>query len=70
VVEHASKFIDLSRFSLAFVVDEKLKMNHFEAGLNLNLKERMSVCQYICYEDLYDTTINVERAIKEKNCVL
>jgi len=23
--------------------------------------------QYISYEDLYDTTMNVERAMKEKN---
>jgi len=43
VLEYASKFMELSRFTLAFVADEKLKMNHFEAGLNPNIKERMFV---------------------------
>ena len=42
-------------------------MNCFETGLNPNLKERMSVHQYVSYEDLYDTAVNVERVMKEKN---
>jgi len=41
-------------------------MNYFKVGLNLNLKEKMSVRQYISYEDMCDTTVNVERAIKRK----
>jgi len=66
-LEYASKFMELSRFAPAFVADEKLKMNRFEAGLNPNLKEGMSVHQYVTNEDLYDITVNVEREIKEKN---
>ena len=27
----------------------------------------MSVCQYTSYVDLYDTAVNVERAMKERN---
>jgi len=65
VLEYASKFIELSRFVLAFIADEMLKMNRFEAGLNPTIKERMSVCQYTSYVDLYDTAVNVERAMKE-----
>ena len=67
LLEYASKFIELSRFTPAFVADEKLKMNRFEVGLNPNLKERMSVRHYVSYEDLYDTSMNVEREMKEKN---
>jgi len=32
VLEYASKFIELSRFALAFIADERLKINQFEAG--------------------------------------
>jgi len=32
-----------------------------------NLKERMSIRQYTSYEDMYDTTVKVERVMKEKN---
>ena len=42
-------------------------MNHFEARLNLDIKERMLARQYTSYVDLYDTAMNVERAIKERN---
>jgi len=41
VLEYTSKFMELSRLALAFVADEKLKMNHFEAGPNPNIKDRM-----------------------------
>jgi len=46
VLEYASKFIELSRFNPAFIADERLKMNRFQAGLNSAIKERMSVRQY------------------------
>jgi len=67
VLEYASKFIELSYFTLAFVVDERLNMNWFEVGVNPAIKERMSVRQYTSYVDLYDTPINVERAIEERS---
>jgi len=67
ILEYASKFMELSRFAPASVADEKLKMNRFEAGLNPTIKERMSVRQYASYVDLYDTAINVERAMKERS---
>ena len=67
VLEYVSKFMELSRFALAFVTDESLKMNRFKAGLNPTIKERMSVRQYTSYVDLYDTAINVERAMKEQS---
>ena len=63
VLEYASKFIELYRFASTYVAYENLKMNHFEVGLNPNKKE----CQYTSYEDMYDTAINIERAMKEKN---
>jgi len=46
---------------------EKLKMKCFEAGLKPNLKVRTSVRQYTPYEGMYDTVVNVERVMKEKN---
>ena len=57
--------MELSRFAPAFVADERLKINRLEAGLNPTIKERMSVCQCISSMDLYDTEINVKRAMKE-----
>ena len=67
MLEYASKFIELSCFAPAFVADERLRMNHFGVGLNPKIKERMSECQYTSYVDLYYTTVNVERAMKERN---
>jgi len=57
VLEYAYKFMELSMF----VASEKLRMNHFEAGLNQNLKERMSMHQYGSCEDFYETTMNAQR---------
>ena len=67
VLEYASKFMELPLFSSAFAVDERLKMNRFEAGCNPNIKERMSVRQYTFYVDLYDIAVNVERVLKERS---
>jgi len=66
-LEYASKFMELSDFAPTFVADRKLKMNPFEAGINPNIKEKMSMRQCISYKDLYDTAVNVEMAMKEKN---
>ena len=41
VLEYASKFMELSQFTADFVADERLKINRFEAELNLTIKERM-----------------------------
>ena len=59
-LEYASKFVELSRFVLAFMADKKLNMNCFEEGHNPNLKERILLCQYISYEDTYSAAFNVE----------
>jgi len=59
--------MELSRFTLAIVVDERLKMNWFEAEHNPTIKERMSIRQYTSYIDLYDTAVNIERAMKEQS---
>ena len=66
-LEYASKFIELSLFAPTFVADERLKMNQFKAELNPTIKKRMSVCQYTSDLDLYDTEINVERAMRERS---
>ena len=65
IPEYASKFVELFRFTPAFVADERLKMNWFKAILNPTIKKRMSVCQYISYMDLYGTAINIERAMRQ-----
>jgi len=65
VLEYASEFMELSQFALAFVADERMKMNQFEAQLNPTIKERTSVRQYASYVDLYDTAVNVERVMRE-----
>jgi len=67
VLEYASKFIELSRFAPVYIADEKIKMNQFEAGLNLGIKEKMSVRHYTSYEDMYNTAVNVDRVIKKEN---
>ena len=65
--EYASKFMELSRFPSAFVADERLKMNGFKVGLNPDIKKRMLMRQYTSDMDLYNTTVNMERAMKERN---
>ena len=57
MLEYASKFMELSHFAPAFVADKRLKMNRFEAGLNPDIKERMSVRQYTSYVDLYNLSL-------------
>jgi len=42
-------------------------MNRFEARLNPTIKQRMSVHQCASYVDLYDTAVNIERAMKERS---
>ena len=42
-------------------------MNRFEAGLKATIIERTSVRQYASYIDLYDTAVNIERAMKERS---
>jgi len=64
-LKYASKFIELSRFSPAYVVNETLKMNRFRSGLNHKLKVSMSVCTCSFYQEICDTAINVERAQNE-----
>ena len=67
MLEYTFKFMRLSHLAPTFVDDKKPKMNCFEVGLNSNIKERIFMRQYIFYMDLYDTTVNVERAMKERN---
>ena len=43
VLEYASKFMELSSFTAAYVDGEKLKMNRFEAELILGVKEKILV---------------------------
>jgi len=64
---YASKFMELFRFALAFLADKRLKMNWFKVGLNLAPKERMSIHQHTSYVDLHDTTVNVERTMKDRS---
>jgi len=46
--------MELPRFALPFVADERLKMIRFKAGLNPDIKERMLVHQSTFYVDLYE----------------
>jgi len=43
MLKYTLKFIKLSRFSPAYVENERLKMNRFGAGLNPRVKEKMAV---------------------------
>jgi len=67
VLEYAFKFMELLCITPAYVADKKLSMNRFEVGINLSLKERISVWHYTLYEDMYDTTVNMERVMKQTN---
>ena len=62
-----SKFMKLFHFAPAFIADRRLKMNWFEAGLNRNIKESMSMHQYTSYIDLYDNAVNLERVMNDRN---
>ena len=67
MLEYASKFMELFRFTSTFAADERLKMNCFEAELNPGIKERISMQQYASYMDLYNTAVNVEREMRERS---
>jgi len=54
--------MELSRFALAYVVSKALNMNRLKFWLNHKLKVVMFVCPYSSYQDMYDTTTNVEQA--------
>jgi len=41
-------------------------MNRFEAGLNPSIKERMLLCCYTSYVDLYDTAVRRENYFNEQ----
>ena len=43
MLEYASKFMELSQFTLVFVAYEKMKMNYCEVELNPNFRGTMSV---------------------------
>ncbi|XP_056688342.1 uncharacterized protein [Spinacia oleracea] len=64
VLEYAVKFNELSRFAPDMVSTDRQKMNRFEGGLNLDLRERLSSYLSNSYEELYDRAINVERMMK------
>jgi len=66
VLEYILKFMELSRFAPAYVVDERLKTNRFRARLNPRLKEKMVVRHYALYQDMYDAAVSVEMVTKEK----
>jgi len=59
ILKYAFKFMELFRFGPTYVADEKMKMNRFEAGLHLGLKDKMSVRHYTSYEDIYGIVVNV-----------
>ena len=67
MLEYASKFIELSRFTPTLIANQRLKMNRFEGRLNPDIKERISVPQCTSDVNLYGTMLNVERAMKERN---
>jgi len=67
ILEYASKFVELSRFTPTYVADEKLKMHLFKVELNPELKEKMLVRHETSHNNMYDTAVNVESATKEKN---
>jgi len=53
VLEYASKFMELSRFALTCVADEKLKMNRFK-GLTQESRRRC-LCDIIHHMRIYTT---------------
>ena len=59
--------MDFTHFTPTYVIDEQLRMNRFKAGLNPDLKEPMSIRHYTLCKEMYDTIVNIERAIRESN---
>ena len=54
VLEYAVKFNELSRFAPDMVSTDRQKMNRFEDGLNLDLRDRLSSYLSSSYQALYD----------------
>ncbi|XP_021841470.2 uncharacterized protein [Spinacia oleracea] len=64
VLEYAVKFNELARFSPNLVTTDRQRMNRFEGGLNIEIRDRLSSSRISTFQELYDRAINVERIIK------
>ncbi|XP_021834987.1 uncharacterized protein [Spinacia oleracea] len=64
VLEYGVKFNELARFAPDLVTTDRQRMNRFEGGLNLEIRDRLSSSRITTFQELYDRAINVERIIK------
>ncbi|KAL2901112.1 Activity-regulated cytoskeleton associated protein 1 [Bienertia sinuspersici] len=70
VLEYAVKFNEPARFALDMVSTDRERMNRFEGGLNLDLREHLSSYLSNSYQELYDRAINVESMMKLREEIL
>ncbi|XP_021840846.2 uncharacterized protein [Spinacia oleracea] len=64
VLEYAVKFNELARFAPDLVTTDRQRMNRFEGGLSIEIRDRLSSSRISTFQELYDRAINVERIIK------
>jgi len=60
VMQHASKFTELSRFVPEFVSSERLKIRRFEEGLAFYIQNQLPGQPILTYQELYDQAAEVE----------
>ena len=59
MLEHASKFSELSRFASDLVASEKLRSNRFEEGLHPKYHEKIAVRTFSTFQEIFYVPVNV-----------
>jgi len=65
VIEYAVKFNELSRFTPNQVPTEKMRMDHFEQGLNGEVKQTIAGHTYLNSQEMYQSVVKVACIINE-----
>ena len=65
VMEYATKFNELSRFTPHQVNTEERKMDHFEQGLRGDIKNVIAGQTFANFQDMYQRAIKIARVLEE-----
>ena len=64
MVDYEATFIELSRFTEAFVTNEREKCRLFQDGLNLSIQAKTRMQHYSSYSDLVQGALEAEEIEK------
>ena len=65
VTEYAAKFNELSRFAPNQVTMEKMRIDHFEQGLNELIKQMIAGHVFTSFQAMYQRAVKIAQVIEE-----